>query len=340
MDRKQEILQKLRESEDYLSGQQLSEALGVSRTAVWKAIGRLKEEGYPIEAVTNRGYRLLSMDTKDLLNAQELEHCLRTKWVGHPLIYKDVTGSSNEDIFALSEQGYPQGTLVVTSQQTAGKGRRGRAWISPPDVNVYMSVLLKPRIRVEAAPMVTLVMALAVYQASEELFGTNAACRFGIKWPNDIVVSVDGGPFRKLCGILTEMRMEESEIRDIVIGTGLNVNQTQFPEEIQETAISYKLALGEEVKRAQLTAEVWRFFEQDFEQFEEAGGFAPLLQVYESGLVNLGRKVRVLDPREPFMGTAKGVTATGELIVAPDDGSPDREIGTGEVSVRGVEGYI
>lgn len=340
MDRKQEIIQKLRETDGYLSGQQLSEMLGVSRTAVWKTIGKLKEEGYQIEAVTNKGYRLLSMGEQDILNKVELESFLKTGWAGHPLIYKEVTGSSNNDIFALSEQGYPQGTLVVASRQTAGKGRRGRVWLSPPDVNVYMSILLKPQIRVEAAPMLTLVMALAIYQASEELFGGDASCRFGIKWPNDIVVSVNGDPYKKLCGILTEMRMEDTEIRDIVIGDGLNVNQMEFPEEIRETATSYKLALGRTVNRAALTGKVWQYFEQDYDRFIGAGGFAPLKQTYEKGLVNLNRRVRVLDPRNPFMGTAKGVTENGELIVAPDDGSSDRIIGTGEVSVRGVEGYI
>ena len=346
MDRKQEVLRKLRETDGYMSGQQLSEAIGVSRTAVWKIIGKLKEQGYPIEAVTNRGYRLLSVEGSDLFNREELENRLETRWAGHPLIFTQETGSTNADIFKLSDMGYPQGTLAVTSKQTAGKGRRGRTWISPPDVNVYMSLLLKPDLRPETAPMLTLVMALAVLQACEKLYTDpdqnheDGGLHFGIKWPNDIVVSADGGPYRKICGILTEMRMEEKEIRDIVIGVGLNVNQTDFAHEIQQMAGSIALAAGHPVDRAELTAAVWRFFEDDYEAFEKEQSLEPLREVYERSLVNRGRKVRVLDPKAPFEGTAMGITADGELIVRPEDGSGDRTVSTGEVSVRGVMGYV
>ena len=362
MDKKQQILRKLKESQEYLSGQQLSEALGVSRTAVWKIIGKLKQDGYPIEAVTNKGYRLLSVEDRDIFNKEEVENRLRTRWAGHPLLYSEETGSTNNDIFALSDQGFPHGTLALTGTQTAGKGRRGRLWISPPDVNIYMSILLRPDLRPESAPMLTLVMALAVYEACEELYASgkeydtretaqeadraqktgdgSPSLRFGIKWPNDIVVSADGGPYRKICGILTEMRMEEKEIRDIVIGTGINANQTEFPEEIRETAGSLALALGHAVNRAELTAETWRFFEADFEAFCETQSLEPLRDKYEAALVNRGRKVRVLDPQEPYEGTAMGITAGGELIVRPQDGSADREVSSGEVSVRGVMGYV
>ena len=318
MDRKQEVLRQLRGSGEYVSGQQLCETLGVSRTAIWKIIKKLKEDGYPIEAVTNKGYRLLSVEGKDLFNREEIERRLTTRWAGHPLIYSEETGSTNADIFRLSEEGYPQGTLAVTSKQTAGKGRRGRSWISPPDVNVYMSILLKPAFRPETAPMLTLVMALAVYRACEELHG--AECTFGIKWPNDIVVSARGGSCHKICGILTEMRMEEKEIRD--------------------TAGSLALALEHPVGRADLTASVWKYFEGYYEAFAKAQTLEPLREEYERALVNRGKKVRVLDPIEPFEGTALGINAEGELLVLPEDGSAVREIGTGEVSVRGVMGYV
>ena len=367
-------MRQLREADEYVSGQQLCEALGVSRTAVWKIIKKLKEDGYPIEAVTNKGYRLLSVEGRDLFNKEELERRLETRWAGRPLVFSEETGSTNADIIRLSEQGFPHGTLAVTSKQTAGKGRRGRTWISPPDVNVYMSILLRPDFRPETAPMLTLVMALAVFRACEELYGekgrhgigevrrfdteqpdgsgemrrsdigqpdgSGEACRFAIKWPNDIVVSAQGGNWRKVCGILTEMRLEEKEIRDIVIGTGLNVNQTQFPEEISETAGSIALALGHPVGRAELTAEVWKYFEEYYEAFARAQSLAPLKEEYESALVNRGKTVRVLDPRSPYEGVALGISDGGELLVQPDDGSAVREVGTGEVSVRGVMGYV
>ena len=338
MDRKQEVLRQLREADGYVSGQQLCEALGVSRTAVWKIINRLKEDGYPIEAVTNKGYRLLSVEGRDLFNQEELERRLTTRWAGHPLIYSEETGSTNSDIFGFSDRGYPQGTLAVTAKQTTGKGRRGRTWISPPGVNIYMSILLKPDFRPETAPMLTLVMAMSVFGACKELYGKE--CVFGIKWPNDIVVSARGENYHKICGILTEMRMEEKEIRDIVIGIGINVNQTEFPEEISQTAGSLALALGREVSRADLTAAVWKYFEEYYERFAEAQTLKPLKEEYESALVNRGRKVRVLDPSTPFEGTAMGINDLGELLVQPDDGSAVMAVGTGEVSVRGVMGYV
>ena len=284
--------------------------------------------------MTNKGYRLLSVEGRDLFNQEELERRLTTRWAGHPLIYSEETGSTNSDIFGFSDRGYPQGTLAVTSKQTTGKGRRGRTWISPPGVNIYMSILLKPDFRPETAPMLTLVMAMSVFRA----YGDE--CVFGIKWPNDIVVSARGENYHKICGILTEMRMEEKEIRDIVIGIGINVNQMQFPEEIRETAGSLALALGREVSRADLTAAVWRYFEEYYERFAEAQTLRPLREEYERALVNRGRKVRVLDPTAPFEGTAAGINDMGELLVQPEDGSPVRAVGTGEVSVRGVMGYV
>lgn len=322
--------------------------LGVSRTAVWKNIQKLKEEGYPIEAVTNKGYRLLSVGEADIFDREQIAAKLKTAWAGRPLIYREETGSTNDDIFALAAQGYPHGTLLVASRQTAGKGRRGRTWISPREGNVYMSILLKPDLPPDVTPMLTVVMALSVYQASLDVVSAQdasseedaARCRFGIKWPNDIVVSVDGGPYRKLCGILTEMRMEDREISAITIGIGLNVNQTEFASEIAENATSYSLALGRKINRAALTAWTWNHFEENYNLFAQTQDFSKLHDAYEEGLVNKGRAVHVLDPRAPFTGTAVGINLQGELLVQPDDGSPVRTIASGEVSVRGVQGYV
>lgn len=371
LNRKQEILKRLSERGDFVSGQELCEKLQVSRTAVWKNIQKLKEEGYPIEAVTNKGYRLLSVEEADIFDGEKIVERLTTSWAGRPLLYQEETGSTNDDIFALAAQGYPHGTLVIAARQTAGKGRRGRTWISPPEGNIYMSILLKPDLRPDVTPMLTVVMALSVYQAVAELYmnqagtqsektsGQNFAlaesaekskenhglpdpahCRFGIKWPNDIVVSVDGSSYRKLCGILTEMRMEDNEISAITIGIGLNVNQTEFAPEISENATSFRLALGKKVNRAALTASIWNHFEDNYNIFVKTQDFSGLKSSYEEGLVNRGRHVHVLDPRAPFTGTAVGINDQGELLVQPDDGSAVCTVGSGEVSVRGVSGYV
>ena len=345
---KDEILNALREADtEYVSGQQLCSRFGVSRTAVWKAIGRLREEGYAIEAVTNRGYRLGETDEEesDLFNAQEIERFLHTRWAGHPLVFKKQTGSTNDDILRMSDEGAAQGTLAVAAAQTAGKGRRGRTWISVPDCNIYMSILLRPALRADKAPMSTLVMALSACQAVTDLFPEisaphadgNGLCA-GIKWPNDLVIGRES-EYRKFTGILTEMRLEETQIRDVVVGIGINVNETDFSDEIRQSATSVKLALGKHISRAQLTARIWERFEENYEVFEAAGSLLPLKDAYEALLVNIGRRVRVLDPQAPFEGTAEGITQTGELIVRTDEGEI-RCVGAGEVSVRGVNGYV
>lgn len=340
MSLKSEVLQKLKEEKEYLSGQQLCESLGVSRTAVWKAIGRLKEEGYQIEAVTNRGYRLLTPEEEqDLFNQEEISSRLHTAWAGQNLYFKEETGSTNDDVFGLAQTGAPQGTLVVAVRQTAGKGRRGRTWLSPLDGNAYFSILLRPSYPAETAPMVTPVAAMAVYAALQEVVGEQN-CRFGIKWPNDIVVSSGDSPWKKICGILTEMHLEESEIRDVIIGIGLNVNMTEFAPEIRQTGTSVRLACGHTVNRASLVAAVWNHFEGLYEQFTMARTLAPLREKYEEALVNKDRPVRVLDPAAPYEGTAMGVNDSGELLVQPADGSGLRAVSAGEVSVRGVEGYV
>ncbi len=344
---KEQILDALREADgEYVSGQQLCGRFEVSRTAVWKAIGKLKEEGYAIEAVTNRGYRLHPQtETADLFNGQEIERFLHTRWAGHPLIFQKQTGSTNDDILRMSDEGAAQGTLAVAAAQTAGKGRRGRTWISVADCNIYMSILLRPSLRADKAPMSTLVMALSACQAVLDLYPDIArpgeaaqTLRAGIKWPNDLVIGKEG-EYRKFTGILTEMRLEETQIRDVVVGIGINVNEMDFSEEIRQSATSLKLALGRTVSRAQLTARIWERFEENYETFEAAGSLAPLQGAYEALLVNTGRRVRVLDPQSPFDGLAEGITETGELRVRTDQGEI-RTVGAGEVSVRGVNGYV
>ncbi len=177
---KDRILERLREAGagEFVSGQELCEALGVSRTAVWKAVSRLREEGYPIEAVQNRGYRLdeARAESSDLLNEAELNARLSaaTRWAGHPCYYAEETGSTNDDIMALADQGAPEGTLCVTSLQNKGKGRRGRRWISPDGGNVYMSLLVRPKMPTNIVPMVTIVMALAACEACQEVAGAAA----------------------------------------------------------------------------------------------------------------------------------------------------------------------
>ncbi len=358
---KNDILTKLRDSRSFISGQELSEACGVTRTAVWKAVNRLREEGYGIEAVPNRGYRLTDPTGCDLCNAAELEKALEiTAWAGHPVLFREETGSTNKDVMELADGGdAPEGLLVFAAKQTAGRGRRGRVWISPPEGNIYMSILLRPVIPADRAPMVTLVAAMAVCSALEKMCGEKA--RFAVKWPNDIVAvprsalpedgavsaggsgmrdsAGQGSTWKKVTGILTEMRLEETRVKDVTIGIGINVNMEEIPGSVRETASSVREITGEVTNRAALTAAVWKSFEEYYGVFLADGSLEGLRGAYEGMLVNLGRRVRVLDPAAPYEGTAEGINGSGELLVRREDGEII-PVSAGEVSVRGVEGYV
>lgn len=325
---KSEILALLRESRGYVSGQELCERFGVSRTAVWKAIGQLKKEGYSIEAVKNRGYHLAS--GIEVFGQHELESLMNTRWAGRPVIYYDALPSTNMQAKLDAENGADEGTLIVADMQTAGRGRKGRNWSSPPGTNVYFTLILKPDYQVELASAVTLVMGIAVAEGIRETCGVDAR----IKWPNDIVV--DG---RKVCGMLAEMSVEREYIHYVVIGVGINVGDQEFPPEIAQTATNLWQECGRKVSRSQLIVNVMKAFEAGYRVFRNGRSFAGLTAKYNSLLVNKGREVRVLDPKGEFRGISRGVNEKGELLVEREDGTVT-EVYAGEVSVRGMQGYV
>lgn len=325
-----EILSLLREKGDFISGQELCDRYQVSRQAVWKVMNQLKEDGYQVESVPNRGYRLI--DSPDILSKAELESRMTTK-MGSVLYYFDETGSTNVDAKHFAEEGAPEGTLVVADAQKNGRGRRGRDWESPAGYSCYFSLLLRPSFTPDKASMLTLLMAHSVALAIENIAGH--AC--GIKWPNDIVM--DG---KKVCGILTEMTMEADYINHVVIGVGINVNQSeigQFPENVREHAGSVAMMCGEKIHRAKLVGVVMEQFAADYELFCQSLDLSGVLDSYTTHLVNTGRNVRVLDPKGEYTGTALGINPQGELLVKKEDESVV-EVYAGEVSVRGLYGYV
>ncbi len=324
------ILKMLKSGEGYLSGQQLSDQLGISRTAVWKYICQLKEEGYRIEAVRNRGYRLT--EEADVITAAELATMLHTRWLGKHIEYFDETDSTNIRARKLAEEGAPHGTLVVADCQTAGKGRRGRDWSSPSGTGIWMSIVLRPGCPPYRASMLTLAAGMAAARGIERAAGLQTR----IKWPNDLVI---GG--KKICGILTEMSTEEESIRHVITGIGINVNTESFPEEIAETATSLRLQSEsrEPFKRSSIIAAAAEAFELYYSRFMETWDMEQLMEEYNSLLVNKGRSVRVLDPKGEYEGTALGIDKEGSLLVKRLDGRVVPVI-SGEVSVRGIYGYV
>lgn len=253
-----------------------------------------------------------------------------TTWLARNLVFHEETGSTNEDIKQLADKGAVNGTLVIADMQTAGRGRRGRTWISPKGNSIYMSLLLRPACMPNQASALTLVMALAVLEAMEEL----VPGRSGIKWPNDIVMNG-----KKVCGILTEMSLEKNTIGYVVIGIGINANQSSFDEKISATATSLLLEFGKKIDRTQFIGRMLHYFEQKYAQFEKTWDLTGLVDKYNRYLLNRDRQVRVLDPQGEYEGVALGINSQGELIVRKQDGEIV-EVYAGEVSVRGIYGYI
>lgn len=325
---KEEILRLLRSADGYISGQELCNRFGVSRTAVWKAINQLKEAGYEIEAQQNKGYRLMA--APDLMTEAEIKSLMHTEWVAREVLYFDTIDSTNTKAQELAEKGYQSGTLVVADKQESGKGRRGRSWVSPSGTGIFMTLMIKPDINPNNASMLTLVAALAVAKAITSVTGEEAL----IKWPNDIVVNG-----KKVCGILTEMNAQFDYINHIVVGIGINVHNESFPEEISQMASSLMIeAGGKGFHRAQIIAETMSYFEQYYDTFLKTQDLSALVREYDELLVNRNKSVRVLDPKEPFDGKAMGITPKGELIV--DTWESRKLVSSGEVSVRGIYGYV
>lgn len=329
-----------------------------------------------------------------MLDSSKITSLLHTKWAGRNTVYKDITGSTNDDAKELAASGADHGTLVVADRQDTGRGSRGRSWETPPGANIAMSLVVRPNIPVERVPMLTLVMGLSVAEGADEAIKETAGdaarqrgCEdpdsewtsvpdegtCGIKWPNDVVLSG-----RKICGILTELHMNpDGSIGDVVIGVGINVNMKHedFAESIRDVAGSLLTGTGLRVDRSLVVARVMERFEENYEKFVSTCDLSLLKQQYEARLLNKGRQVILIDPKrtadiaprskveEKFckqeadnkpdtadaeteggtppeeIGTALGITDLGELKVRLLSGV-ELQVNSGEVSVRGVYGYV
>ena len=244
--------------------------------------------------------------------------------------YFEELDSTNKKIDELARDGAEHGTVIVADKQTAGKGRRGRTWESPAGTNLYFSILLRPEIEVEKAPMLTLIMAYSVAKVLQEEWRLETS----IKWPNDLVISG-----KKICGILTEMVLDGSQIGHVVVGTGINVNVTEFPEELSDKATSLYLESKVIFDRKKLLNEVLKEFWKQYNNFLEVQDLSFMKEAYNEILVNRGKEVLVLEPGNEYQAVAHGINDVGELLVEKNDGSK-AAVYAGEVSVRGIYGYV
>ncbi len=256
----------------------------------------------------------------------------KTKWLGHCLSYYDITDSTSTRIASLAADGARNGTLVVADRQSSGRGRRGRTWETPSGVSIAMSFLLRPQINSENAPAITLVAAMAVAKAIKMVTGLDSK----IKWPNDVVI---GG--KKICGILTEMSMAATGIDYITVGIGINANTTEFPTEISHMASSLLLENDNRpVSRLALIVAVCQAFEEYYEIFLKTQDLSILKEEYNQILANNGKEVRILDPAGEYEAQSKGIDERGQLVVIKKGTSDETVVSSGEVSVRGIYGYV
>ena len=255
---------------------------------------------------------------------------LNTKWLGHDLRWEETVDSTNDFVKNLARQGARHGTVALAREQTGGKGRMGRSWVTPKGSSIAMSCLLRPEFRPYKASMLTLLLGLSVALACARLYSLKA----WIKWPNDIVLSG-----KKICGILTEMDAEPGRIDFVVIGVGINGNFTDFPEDLRDKAVSLQQALGHPIELAPLAAAVLEAFEENYEGFCRTEDLSGCQEEYNRILINRGRQVKVLQSREELRGVAHGINAQGELLVEKEDRTLVK-ICAGEVSVRGLDGYV
>jgi BirA family biotin operon repressor/biotin-[acetyl-CoA-carboxylase] ligase len=327
---KNKILKVLIDQKDgYISGENLSQMFGVSRTAIWKHIQTLKKEGYQIVSVTNKGYHLKRKSSD--VDQIALEQITCNSNLVHQVLYFDQVDSTNNEAKRLGETSDFMESLIVAREQVKGKGRMGRAWISEKDSGIWMSLLLKPSLSPDMVSKITLIAAAAASGAIEEESGLVT----GIKWPNDIVIER-----KKVCGILAELSAELGHIHYLVVGVGINVSQSVFDESIADKATSLMIEnRGKPVNRLNIIKRFVEIFEMYYNQFVHDGLFDSVVAYNIKKSVTIGEKVNITAGERTRTAFAKTIDNAGNLIVTNEDGT-DEAVFFGEVSVRGINGYI
>ncbi|TCS84160.1 biotin--[acetyl-CoA-carboxylase] ligase [Tepidibacillus fermentans] len=292
----------------FVSGEEISKQLNISRTAVWKHIEELKKEGYQFEAIRKRGYRLLN--DPDDISKERLKANLSTQWLGKEIIYFSEVDSTQRVAHELAKNGVPHGTVVITDEQTEGKGRLGRTWFSEKGKGIWMSFILRPSFAYHQALQITLFTSVVLANTLKKLYQRN----FLIKWPNDIYING-----KKVSGILTEMHGEQDQIHYMIIGIGINTHQITFPENLKEIATSIQQETGYIPKRIELIQHFFTEFEQDYSRFE-GEGFMPFYKQYNDALYGKGRRIQLKQVNQQIEGTIMCIDSNGYLILQEDDG--------------------
>lgn len=327
---KREIIEILKDNQSkFISGQIISEKLSISRAAVWKYINQIKEEGYVVESVSRRGYKLVFVP--DVPTYEEIKDNLHTKYIGRKLLYFKTIDSTNIKAKELASLGESEGTVIISEEQSMGRGRLGREWASPKYKGIWMSLILKPDIEPYYASKITLVAAAATAKTL-----INMGLKIKIKWPNDLVINK-----KKVCGILTEMSGELNKVNYIIVGIGMNVNidEEEFPNELRNTATSLKSEFLKTFSRKEIVAEIFNNFEVLYEEFKNEGNIKSSIDICRENSVLLGEEVKIISQNVVKKAKALDINNDGELVVQYDDGKIGNIV-SGEVSMRGLYGYV
>lgn len=319
---KNKVLKIICETENYISGQEISEKLGISRQAVWKHINSIKKDGYRIESVSGKGYKIL--EKPDLCDEISVSKYLKTEKIGREYIHFDELDSTNSEIKKIAGNYSEEGLVVLTEKQMNGRGRLGKTWFSQNDKGIWMSIMVRPKLSIYEVSKITQVVAASIHEAFSE-FGIDSE----IKWPNDIIIND-----KKICGILVEMNSEENHINYVVIGIGININQKKedFPKDIKNIASSLKIQNGKTYNRAKIVADILNNFENLYNKFT-SGDFKTTRDICRNNSYVVGKEIHVIINGKRKLAIAKDITDEGELLVEYKNKDIEKLI-YGEVSVR------
>ncbi|MDT8718734.1 biotin--[acetyl-CoA-carboxylase] ligase [Clostridium sp. 19966] len=324
-----EILNMLLDNKgNFISGEYISDKLGITRAAVWKYIKSIKEEGYEVESSSKKGYKIIGRP--EILTYTEIKDFLNTKFIGREVIHYSSVDSTNLKAKEINIKDIKSGTVVVSEEQSSGRGRLGRKWVSPFGKGVWMSIILKPDIDPSNAYKLTVITAAAVYNALKAN-GIESL----IKWPNDILLNG-----KKICGILTEMSAELNIINNLIIGIGININSKpcDFPEDLISIASSLYIEKNIVFNRKKIMADILNNFELLYESFISSGSIESSIDICKNNSAVLSKDILLVKRNESILVKAIDINSEGYLIV--QEGNDIYPVMSGEVSIRSSRGYI
>lgn len=311
---------------EFISGEEMSKSLGISRTAVWKHINALKEQGYDIESVNRKGYRLKE-SPNDVLSKENILHELKTDFIGKDIIHFDTIDSTNNYAKTIANDKL-DGTIIISEEQLGGRGRLGKKWHSKKYDGIWMSMILKPDVSPMDAPFITLIAGASIVKALN-----NLGIKASIKWPNDIIING-----KKVCGILTELSAEIERINYIVLGIGINVKTLEFPEDISNIATSIHKE-GYDTSRVDIIRNIIFEFEKVYIEYIKNNDKSETLDICRNYSAIIGNDVYTIRNNKKEKVKCIDINKDGNLVVEDENGNI-KEIMSGEVSIRGEHGYV